>query len=93
MFPTVLRELARSEKAVFTLALIAAATVLTSLEHMSMEQWIDYTKYLATLYIPAKAIQGVAQVWKGSGVGTGATLGAALEANDAAADAKAEELP
>jgi hypothetical protein len=60
MIPSVLRDLAGSEKAVFCLALIAASSVLTAMGQMTMAEWQDYTKWIAGIYVGGKAIEGAA---------------------------------
>lgn len=55
----VLKDFLGSEKGVFCLGLIAAASVLTGLGHMSIDAWQAYTQVLACIYVGGKAVQGV----------------------------------
>jgi hypothetical protein len=68
--------------------------VLAGLDKMSIQQWMEYTSVLAGVYVGGKAIQGAA-----ASIGDGrnaraelAVMRAAIEDNDAAADAAADEL-
>lgn len=60
MIPSVLKNLANSEKAVFCVGLIAAASVLTIMGEMTVVEWQDYTKWLAGIFVGGKAIEGAA---------------------------------
>lgn len=51
--------LANSEKAVALGVLVLAATVLTGLGRMTIQQWMDYTQVLAIAYVAGKTVQGV----------------------------------
>lgn len=57
------KNLWNSEKAVAVGMLVIAATVLTALGDMTIEQWTEYTKYLVTVYVGGKTIQGVTEAW------------------------------
>lgn len=60
MVPAVLKSLASSEKAIFCIALIVAASVLTAMGYMSVAEWQSYTQWLAGIYVGGKAIEGAA---------------------------------
>lgn len=57
------KNLWNSEKAVAVGMLVIAATVLVGLGDMTIEQWTEYTKYLATVYVGGKTIQGMTEAW------------------------------
>ena len=54
----VVKNFINSEKAVAVGLLVVAASVLAALGKMSIDQWIDYTKWMATVYVGGKSIQG-----------------------------------
>lgn len=56
------KNLWHSEKAIAVGMLVIAATVLTALGDMTIEQWTEYTKYLVTVYVGGKTIQGVTEM-------------------------------
>jgi hypothetical protein len=58
----VLTNLGNSEKAVVTLALIIASTVLVALGHLSAQEWTSYTATLAGIYVGGKTVQGATSV-------------------------------
>lgn len=58
--PAVLKSLANSEKAVFCVVLIAAASVLTGFGQMTVAEWQDYTRWIAGIFVGGKAIEGAA---------------------------------
>lgn len=53
-----------SERAVFALALIIGATVLTALGQISPADWIEFAKYLGTIYIGSKTVTTAIEVIK-----------------------------
>lgn len=55
-----IKNLIHSEKAVFVVLLVVAATVLTALGHMTVPEWKEYTTWLAGIYVAGKTIQGAA---------------------------------
>jgi hypothetical protein len=67
MIPAVLSNLAASEKAVFCIVLIAAASALTATGDMTVGQWQDYTKWIAGIFVGGKAIEGAAAKLAGAG--------------------------
>ncbi len=104
--PAILRNLANSEKAVALGLLVLAASVLAALGTLSVEQWIDYTKWMAGFYVTGKTLQGAASVLGSAKTATAAAdaiyatakveeakLKAVISSNDAAADKAAESLP
>lgn len=60
MLPAVLRNFANSEKGIFCVALIVAASILASTGQMSVAEWQDYTKWIAGIFVGGKAIEGAA---------------------------------
>lgn len=85
----VLKDLLSSEKGIFCLALIIAASVLTALGHMTVEQWTAYTQIIAGIYVGGKAIQGAAAAYRN---GKDNELECRLDDNDAAIDEIAEAI-
>lgn len=98
----VLKNLANSEKAVVVGVLIIAASVLTALGKMTIDQWINYSQLMAGIYVGGKSIQGAASVLSNAKthriVAEAAMIEleemrAALGENDDAADAAAAAKP
>lgn len=56
----VVRNFINSEKAVALGLLVLGATALTALGKMTIDQWIDYTEWMAAFYVGGKSIQGAA---------------------------------
>lgn len=52
-------DLWKSERGLVAIGLIIGATVLVALNHMSIEQWLDYTKWIFGMYAGAKTVTGV----------------------------------
>jgi hypothetical protein len=69
----VLKELFSSEKAIFCLALLAAASALAALGHMPVAEWREFATWIAGIYVVGKAVQGGA-----SAIGRGKTEAAEL---------------
>lgn len=55
---TGIKSLLSSEKAIACGLLVIAATVLTALDKMTIDQWLEYTKWLAVIYVSGKTVQG-----------------------------------
>lgn len=53
-----LLDLWKSERGLVAVALIAAATVMSSLGIITVDQWLDYTKWLFVTYAAAKTVTG-----------------------------------
>ena len=51
-------DLWKSERGLVAVALIAAATTLTALGTIGVEQWLDYTKWIFVTYAAAKTVTG-----------------------------------
>jgi len=49
-------DLWKSERGLFAIALVIGATVLAAMAIMSVDQWIDYTKWIFGIYAGSKAI-------------------------------------
>lgn len=54
-----------SEKGLAGGLLIIAATVLTALGHMTIDAWVDYTKWIFGIFVAGKTAQGVAALIAG----------------------------
>lgn len=93
----VLKDLLASEKAIFVIALIIGATVLTALGHMTVDQWIEYTKFMAVTYVAGKSVHGAAvAISNGRAVDHDALADSIVDriaVTDEAADDAAEKLP
>lgn len=61
MIPAVVKQLLGSEKAVAVGLLIIAASALTATGQMTIDEWMDYTKWLAGIYVGGKSLQGAAE--------------------------------
>ena len=85
----VLKDLFSSEKGLFCLALVVAASVLAIMGKLTVDQWISYTEWIAAVYVGGKAIQGA-----GAAIGNGksAALEERLNANDDVIDELVEKL-
>lgn len=57
-----IKNLLGSEKAIACGVLVVAATVLVGMGQMTIDQWIDYTKVIAVVYVGGKTVQGAATV-------------------------------
>lgn len=53
-----LLDLWKSERGLVAVALIAAATVMSGLGIITVDQWLDYTKWLFVTYAAAKTVTG-----------------------------------
>lgn len=51
-------DLWKSERGLISVALIIAATVLSALGMLTVQQWLDYTKWIFVTYAAAKTITG-----------------------------------
>ena len=51
-------DLWKSERGLIAVALIAAATTLCGLSVITVDQWLDYTKWIFVTYATAKTITG-----------------------------------
>ena len=98
----VIRNFIGSEKAVALGVLMIVASVLAALGKMTIDQWIDYSKWMAAFYVGGKAIQGAAASVSGAKAaqsklintyGELNKLKAAIEANGKADDKAAENTP
>ncbi len=56
----VIKNLINSEKAVALGLLVIGATALAVFGKMTIDQWIDYTKWMGAFYVGGKSIQGAA---------------------------------
>lgn len=57
-----LADLWKSERGLVAIALIAAVTVLCVTSAVTVEQWLDYTKWIFVTYAAAKTVSGAAAV-------------------------------
>ena len=55
------RAMANSEKAVAIGLLVVAASAFVAFERMTIEQWIDYTEFMAVTYVGGKTVQGAVE--------------------------------
>lgn len=63
-----MKGLIESKKALYSGLLIVAVSVLTILKIMSVEQWIDYTKWVSSFYVGSAALQeGLSRIGTGLG--------------------------
>lgn len=51
-----MKGLLESRKAIFSMLLVVAVSVLAILRILTVEQWIDYTKWLSGFYVGAEAV-------------------------------------
>lgn len=51
-------DLWKSERGLVAVVLILAMSTLTALGNFSGAQWLDYTKWIATVYIGSKTVTG-----------------------------------
>ena len=52
-------DILQSEKGLFVGLLVVAATTLVFTDYIQVEDWMDYTKFLAVTYVGGKTIQGI----------------------------------
>lgn len=62
-----LLDLWKSERGLVAVALIAAATVMSGLGIITVEQWLDYTKWLFVTYAAAKTVTGAVAATQSKG--------------------------
>lgn len=62
-----LKDLMGSERGLFGLVLIIAATVLTGLDRMTVTAWQDYSMWIFGIYVGGKSITSTAGLLKGGG--------------------------
>lgn len=58
-------DLLKSERGITMLALIIAATVLTGMGLLSIDRWVDYTKWVFAIYVSGKTVTGAIALAKG----------------------------
>jgi hypothetical protein len=61
--------LVSSKKAIAGGALVVCSTVLVALGKLTVDQWMDYSKWIFTVYAGAETANGVAATIKGAGKG------------------------
>jgi len=92
----VLKNLVNSEKAIVALGTLVFAGVFVFTGEITVEQWMDFAKWVVGFYITGKAIHGAASAFNGGGnqlhavTDRVAELEARLITNDLAADEAAE---
>lgn len=59
-----IKDLFASERGVFCILLLVAATLLAFFGKVTADQWIDFTKWLVTILVASKTVTGVAQIMK-----------------------------
>lgn len=57
-------DLLKSERGLFALALVIAATVLTALGTMTIDAWRDFTLYIFGIYVTGKTVTGAVGLFK-----------------------------
>lgn len=65
-------DLWNSERGLVAVLLILAMSVLTGIGVFTGAQWIDYTKWLATVYIGSKTVTGAVQLFSAKSEATSA---------------------
>lgn len=59
-------DLWKSERGLIAVVLILSMSVLTGLGSFTGEQWIEYSKWISTVYIGSKTITGAIGIMKGT---------------------------
>lgn len=62
-----LRDLAASERGVFCLGLLLAATILAALKVITGADWLTFAKFLALTLVASKTATGALETWTGNG--------------------------
>lgn len=88
----VFKNFINSEKAVASFLVLIIAAVFAGMDKISVQEWIDLAKYVLTVYVAGKTVQGAAAVLSKNGEDKQALakLKEAVASNDAAADAAAD---
>lgn len=86
-----IKDLFASERGFFALILVIAATVLTALSQMTVDQWRDFSMTIFGIYVGGKTITGAIGIFKGAP--TEPTAPAAAPAAPAAAPATPTAAP
>lgn len=60
-----IKDLWASERGLIAVLLIVGATVLAALKVMTVDQWLDYTRWIFITYAAAKTVTGAFQIAKG----------------------------
>lgn len=61
-----LKDLWSSERGLVALGLIAACTVMSGIGHLTVDQWLEYTKWIFITYVAGKSLTGAVQIAKGA---------------------------
>lgn len=71
-----IKDLWQSERGLVAIVLIAACTTLCALSRLTVDQWLDYTKWIFVTYAAAKTVTGTAALLKPAqpAAGAGADL-------------------
>lgn len=72
-----LKALSNSEKAVAIGVLVIAATAMVFTGHLTTDQWIDYTEFMAVTYVGGKTVQGAMGAFTQASVAKSAAAAAA----------------
>jgi hypothetical protein len=72
-----IKDLFASERGFFALILVIAATVLTGLSQMTVDQWRDFSMTIFGIYVGGKTITGAVGIFKGTPASTPTTPAAA----------------
>ncbi len=54
----------QSERGLVAIVLIVACTVMAGLSRLTIDQWLDYTKWIFLTYAAAKTVTGTATILK-----------------------------
>lgn len=58
-------DLLKSERGLFAVALVIAATVLAAMSIMTVDQWQDFAKFVLTVFTAGKTVTSTAAIIKG----------------------------
>lgn len=59
-----IKDLFASERGVFCILLLVAATVLAVFGTVTSQQWLDFAKWLATVLVASKTVTGAVEMMK-----------------------------
>lgn len=57
-----IKDLWQSERGLVAILLIVACTVLCAMTRLTIDQWLDYTKWIFITYAAAKTVTGTAKI-------------------------------
>lgn len=68
-----IKDIWHSERGLLAIVIILAATVLTGLDRMTVDQWTSFVTYVFVAYVTGKTITGAMEAYKGAGQHKGQT--------------------